>query len=117
MKPVEPYRNIDLNEGTGTKLSLTHLDDNDAKFTPIAVSYRIDDLTNDREVLDWTAIPTPASTNTITITQATNQIKSRGLPRELRQVTVNVTDSSGAVAQDIFIYTLITIFDQDSQKI
>ena len=62
MKPVEPYRNTDLNEGTGNTLSLTHLDTADALFTPTAVSYRIDDLTNDREVLDWTAIPTPAST-------------------------------------------------------
>jgi len=117
MRPVEPYRNTDINEGTEIKLDLTHLDDNDVKFTPTAVSYRIDDLTNDREVLDWTSISTPTSTNTITITQTTNQLRSRAQPKELRQVTVNVTDSSGGVSQDTFYYTLIRIFAQDSQKI
>lgn len=115
--PVNPYRQFDRNEGTTVLLELTHLDKDKALTVPSAVSYRIDDLTNVREVLDWTSIPTPGSTNTITITPAQNQVNNRNQDRELRQVTVNATDSSGNVAQDIFHYTLIRIFDFESQEI
>lgn len=117
MKPVNPYPPFERNEGTTVILELTHLDKDSALDVPSTVSYRIDDLTNVRQVLDWTAISTPGSTNTITTTAAQNQLKSRSQEKELRQVTVNATDSIGNVAQDIFIYTLVRIFDKENQLI
>jgi len=117
MNPVQPYRQFIRNEGTAILLDLTHLDKDGALDTPTAVSYRIDDLTSVKEVLDWTSINTPSSTNTITITAAQNAINSRSQEKELRQVTVNATDSTGTVVQDIFIYTLIRIFDKEDQLI
>jgi len=115
--PVEPYKNIDINEGSTSILEVTYLDKDRANITPSTASYRIDDQTNVREVLDWTSIATPGLSDTITITPAQNQVKTRSQDRELRQVTVNATDSSGIVAQQIFFYTLIRIFDREDQEI
>jgi len=75
--PVNPYRRFDINEGTSAILEVTHLDKDKALVTPSAVSYRIDDLTNERQVLDWTVVSTPASTNTITVTAAQNMVNNR----------------------------------------
>lgn len=115
--PVEPQRNIDVNEGMTICLETTHLDKNRVLFTPTTLQYRIDDLTHDREVLDWTTVSTPSSTNTITVTEAQNALFSRNQDKEKRQITVRPTDSSGDVAQDIFIYTLIRIFEREDQLI
>ena len=117
MNPVLPYRNIDINEGSTAIVEVTYLDKDKAKITPSTVSYRIDDLTNVREVADWAAIAVPSTTNTITATPAQNQLNNRSQEKELRQVTVNATDSSGNVVQQIFIYTLIRIFDKEDQLI
>lgn len=115
MKPVNPYRRFERNEGTTILLETTSLDKDKALTTPSAMEYRIDDITHERQVLDWTSIITPGSTNTITVTPAQNQLKSRGQPKEQRQITTNTTDSQGNVSQDIFIYTLIRIFTKQDQ--
>lgn len=117
MKPVNPYRNFEINEGTTAILTVTYLDEDKTNITPSSVSYRVDDLTNVRQVADWASVATPGTSNTITITGALNAVYSRSQEKELRQITVNTTDSSGNVAQDIFIYTLVRIFDQDDQEI
>lgn len=117
MKPVNPYRQFEINEGTTAILEVTYLDKDRANITPSAVSYRVDDLTNAREVLDWTSISTPTTSDTITVTGAQNAVNSRSQEKELRQVTVNSTDSSSNVVQEIFIYTLVRIFDKEDQLI
>lgn len=116
-KPVEPYRNFDLNESGELLLDLTHLNASKVLEAPTTLSYRIDDLTNSRQVLDWTSVATPGSTNTITVTKAQNAFNSRAVDRELRQITVNAVDSAGNESNDIFIYTLIRIFDNADKVI
>ena len=116
-KPVNPYRNLDINEGTTAILEVTYLDKDRANITPTAVSYRVDDLTNVREVLDWTDVNTPTASDTITISGALNAVNNRSQDKELRQITVNATDSSGNVVQSIFLYTLIRIFTNEDQEI
>lgn len=116
-KPVNPYRNLDINEGTTAILEVTYLDKDKANITPTAVSYRVDDLTNGREVLDWTAVITPTASDTITITGAQNAVNNRSQDKELRQITVNATDSSANVVQQDFYYTLIRIFTNEDQEI
>lgn len=114
-KPVQPIRNIDFNEGTTTFLETTHLNKDKVLAAPTTLQYRIDDITNNREVLDYTNVSTPGTTNTIEITAAQNALNGRAQGRELRQVTVKATDSAGSIVQDVFYYTLIRIFDRTDQ--
>lgn len=116
-KPVLPYRKEEFNEGADVDLDLTHLDKTNALVTPSTLKYRIDDLTNNRQVLDWTDVSTPSSTNTITTTGAQNAKYSKSQPRELRQVTVYAVDSNGKKSYDPFFYTLIRIFDRTDQEL
>ena len=116
-KPVLPYRQNKKNEGTDVVLELTHLNKADALVTPSVLKYRVDDLTNNREILDWTEVSSPSSTNEITITRAQNALYSRRTSKELRQISVYAEDSAGAKSQDIFHYTLIRIFDREAQEL
>lgn len=109
--PVLPSIKDEVNEGSAFDLELTHLDKTKTKTIPTTLDYRIDDLTNDREVLDWTNISTPGSTNTITITGTQNTLAGRNQGVELRQITTRTTDSSGEPGQDLFHYKLIRLFD------
>lgn len=114
-KPVAPHLVKEFNENNTVILDVTHLNKSKALVTPSTVSYRIDDLTNNRVVLDWTSVSTPGSTNTITITKAQNALYNYTRDKETRQVTVNAVDSSGNASYDTFIYRLIRIFDQSSR--
>lgn len=114
-RPTNPFKAPDFNEGSTVLLEVTHLDKNKALLTPTVLEYRIDDLENNRQVLDWTTVSTPSTTNTITITFTQNALFSRGDDKELRQVTVRTTNATGDVVQTIFNYRLIRIFDRDSQ--
>ena len=115
MKPVLPYRQKDVNEGSTLDLDLTHLDKNRVLQIPTTLKYRIDDLTNIREVLDWTTVSAPGSTNTIIITAAQNALFSRRTKRQKMQITVKTTSSSSADLQEDFYYDLIRIFRRDDQ--
>ena len=115
MKPVLPYRSEDVNEGSARDLDLTHLNKTRALTAPTTLKYRIDDLTNNREVLDWTTVAGPASTNTLSITGAQNALFRRGTKRQKMQVTVKTVSSSGEIDQTPFFYDLIRIFDREAQ--
>ena len=54
-----------INEGDAVLLLLTHRNESDVLEAPASLSYRIDDLTNNREILDWTAFASPQTKNTI----------------------------------------------------
>ena len=56
--------------------------------TPTNAYYRIDGLTTDTVLVDWTAISVPATNNAITITAAVNNIQNDSNRSERRQITV-----------------------------
>jgi len=114
-KPVLPYRQVSINEGSALDLELTHLDKNKVLQIPTELRYRIDDLSNNLEVLDWTIVPAPGSTNTITLTDTQNALFSRSLRRQKMQVSVKTTSNTGAVLQEDFIYEIIRIFTREEQ--
>ncbi len=109
--PVLPSIKDEFNEGSSIDLELTHLNKDKVLLAPTTLDYRIDDLTNDVEVLDWTNVGAPGSTNTITITGVQNTLAGRDQGVELRQVSTRTTDSSGNPSQELFHYKLIRIFD------
>lgn len=114
-EPVLPYRVNRYNEGSACFLETTHLNKSKVATAPTTMKYRIDDRTNNREVLDWTTVSTPGITNTITITDTQNALFSRHNKKELRQVTVKTTDASGNDGLEDFFYEVIRIFTRADQ--
>lgn len=115
MKPVLAQRQKDVIEGSALDLDLTHLDKARALQAPTTLKYRIDDVTNNRQVLDWTTVVTPLSTNTVTITGAQNVLLRRHVNRQKMQVSVKTTSSSGDILQAPFYYDLVRIFERQDQ--
>lgn len=116
-KPVLPYSKFKRNEGSTIVFSARHLTNEKVLRTPSTLKWRLDDLTNNREIVDWTEITGPSSTNEITISRENNAKYSRQQEKELRQLTIYTEDSNGNDAQDIFHYTLIRIFDREAQEL
>lgn len=113
--PVQPFPMEDVNEGSAKDLVLTHLDASRAPAAPTTLKWRLDDLTNSREIVDWTNVSTPGTTNTIPLTGAQNALFTRSKEKERRQVGVKTVSSSGEENQENFIYDLIRIFSRQSQ--
>lgn len=113
--PRLPERVIDVNEGKSITLETTHLDKDKKLVAPTSLQYRIDDLTNNRTVLDWTAVITPGSTNTIAVTAAQNLKFIQRQKEERRQVTTEATDAAGAKDPEEFYYNLTQIFNREDQ--
>lgn len=109
--PVRPYVEFALYEGSDTWLNLTFLDRNNNLATPIAASYRIDELTTDNLVLGDTLVSGPLSSKlTIHIPGALNQINGDiGQTSQLNQVTVTAKFVDGSQVQQVFAYEVIAI--------
>lgn len=115
MKPLLPYRSKDINEGSAIDLDLTHLDKAKSLQVPTTLKYRVDDFTHNRQVLDWTIVSAPGSTNTLTITGAQNALFQRGSKEQKMQATVKTVSSSGDILQEDFYYNIIRIFQRQDQ--
>jgi hypothetical protein len=58
--------------------------------TPTTIHYRIDCIASGRQVVDWTSVSSPSTSNTITISATHNQILSDLHLREKKQLTIKV---------------------------
>ncbi len=103
-----------VNERSVSTISVTFLNNSKVETIPTSARYRIDDITRGkRQILDWTAIATPAVTETITITAEQNRILSTGTDKERRQVTVEATSNS-QVFRNTFEYEVINLLGTDA---
>lgn len=80
------------------------------EVTPASARYRVDDLTNARVIVDWTAISPAVARGTLTVSAANNAMWGQVNPLELRQVTFEFTDSSGNVRQELAHYELARVY-------
>lgn len=108
-QPVQPYDLGYVNAGCDANIEVTSLDSNDALFAPTVLQYRVDDITNAQGIVPWTTVPTPASVQSIRITAAQNVLTWNYNDTELRRITVKVTDSTGKIGQQVFLYSLVNI--------
>ena len=77
-----------VNEGTSSWLTVSFKDKAGALAAPVAVNYRIDCLTTDTMVRDWTPVGTPLSVVEIALTSDDNDIITPANPVETRRVTI-----------------------------
>ena len=61
-----------------------------AASTPTTVHYRVDCLTTKTKITDWTAVASPSTSNSITITTTENAIQDNTNLTERKQIVVKV---------------------------
>jgi len=76
-------------------------------WQPAAVQWRMDDITSEQNVVAWTPIPIPQTTNQIVISSVQNAMISYTRNHEVRQVLFQITDFYGNVAYARTLYMLI----------
>lgn len=87
-----------VNEQSICYIRATYEDREGVPTTPLSLRYRIDCLTNQAAVLDWTDIE-PQAVNEVVITSAQNRILNTSNVEEVRQVTVEATGADGPVIE------------------
>ena len=75
-------------------------------FVPRSISYRVDDVASGYNLVPWTTLP-QAAQNTITVTGAENYIVDKARTFEQHQITIAVTDQTGATAYQPAVYTIM----------
>ena len=74
-----------------------------AAEAPTTARYRIDDISTDQVIRDWTTLSVAASIN-ITITAGDNAIKDQSRRREKRQITVESDFGTDTATRDCLTY-------------
>lgn len=83
---------ITVNEKSPLFMTMKFEDENKLPLVPTTVEWRLDDKTNDVEVVPWTALPSPASTMNITIPGSDNLIANEKSVQELQVFGIRVDD-------------------------
>lgn len=113
MRPVRPYQLQRINAGSAVVISYSIADDSLGLVTLATdgLRYRIDNLTDGRQILDWQTVTgsPPPSIGTITV-PATLNVVSEGQDTRLNQVTIEATTASGSVTQQIKHYEIAAVY-------
>lgn len=99
---------MQVNEGTTAYLSVSFKDKASSDETPVAISYRIDDVRSGTEIRDSTAV-TAASTAEITLSPADNRILNTTQNYEARRVTVVATYGADDQVTAEYIYRVVSL--------
>lgn len=108
--PVLPARARNYNAGSAVPVQYQAVDEELVPFTPAAIRYRVDNLTDSVVIQQWTAITPAAQSGTVTISAALNQMSRTWRQRQFNQVTFEFTDDAGNVTQVLRSYWLNTVF-------
>ena len=81
-------------------------DANDAADTPTTIDYRIDDLTTNTVITNWTSA-TPGVSVNITVTPTENRMISNRNKWERRQVTVSADKGLSTETRDIVQFKVL----------
>ena len=84
--------------------------DSKSAATPTNVYYRVDCLTTETQLADWTVIAVPATNNPITITAAMNDIQDDDNKTERKQITVQSDRGLSTQAVGRAMYTVENLY-------
>lgn len=76
-------------------------------YTPLSLTYQVDDLTNGVNVVPPTVVAIPAPTVTITLTSTQNTMNAASGGIERRQVMLKVRIPGGTFRNDVVQYRLV----------
>lgn len=95
-----------VNQSSECYATAEYFDDQKQPFIPAIVRYKVDDITNDRNVVPYTDIAGPGTSSRVSITSSQNAMVNGG-HRETRRVTFEVTAPGGGVQYPNAEYDLI----------
>ena len=99
---------ITIRERSPVFLTVNFTDENNNPVTPLTVDWRLDDVSNGQEVLDWQS-ETPANPLTFTVPAANNTIIDDSRDSELKEVVVRVDNGAQTEAHETIRYTVENI--------
>ena len=79
-----------IKEGSAAFLTFSFLDELGVPVIPGTIDWRLDDVSNAAEIIDWTPVVVPAASVTATIPGANNAIVNQARVFENRVVTVRI---------------------------
>jgi len=83
---------LTVNEKSPIFMTVNFTDENGAPLVPTSVDWRLDDMTNNTEIVPWTVFAGPASTMTLTILGSNNVIDNQVHVKELHVFGIRVDD-------------------------
>lgn len=108
-QPTLPYRDFEVNAGSTCWPEFTFVDRNGALQVPTSVVMRIDDLTNNVQIMANTSLPNLASVMEVVISGSTNQMTRNWAGSQVNQIKVTATFADGSTETEVYIYELIAI--------
>lgn len=96
--------------GNPVRLEITSLDFDSEREAPTFLQYRIDNLTDLVVIQEWTQIPTPTETTTLTIEGSVNEMTWPYRDTQLNQVTILANYADGSQAQMNCCYQLNALY-------
>jgi hypothetical protein len=110
-QPPRPYVQHTIDAGNDIKIDITSLDFDEVLEAPSSLRYRIDNLTDRTVITQWTAISSPDTETTLTISAATNAMSQQNTDRQLNQVTFEATYADGTKCKDTLLYELCAVYE------
>lgn len=108
-QPTRPGKVSPVNSGSSCSIDYSSRDKDNELEAPSSMRYRIDNLTDSRVVLEWTNVPTPGTSGSVTISAALNSMTEQFRDRQLNQVTFEATYANGDVQRSMAYYELCAI--------
>lgn len=99
-----------VNELSACYVTATYFDQNGAPYIPSTVLWKLDDITNNVNIVAWTSIGTPTASDVIAISSPQNALGNVANKVEKRQVELMITAPGGAIRYDYITYDLINIY-------
>jgi len=84
---------LTVNEKSPVIMIMVFTDELGAPLIPNTVHWRLDDITNDIEIVPWTLLASPASTMSVTIPGSNNTIEDESRTEEIHIFGVRVDDT------------------------
>jgi hypothetical protein len=95
-----------VNQSSACSATAEYLDENNKPFVPALVKYKVDDISNGRNVVPYTDIAGPGISSRVTITSEQNAMLAAHL-RETRRITFEVTAPGGDIQYPFAEYDLV----------
>lgn len=90
-------------------MTMNFRDELDAPLIPNTVEWRLDDKTNNTEIVPWTVVPTPAATMTLTIPGDNNTIEDETHVKEMQIFGLRLDDGLPGEAHQELLYNVLNL--------
>ncbi len=98
-----------VNEKSPLRMTMVFTDFDGSPLTPNTVEWRLDDKTNDAEIVAWTVLASPNSTMTVVIPGDDNIIEDNAHVKELQVFGVRVDDGLAGESHSEFVYNVLNL--------